>query len=684
MKKKNIAFIIMQIVALLINVSILHAWTGDTWGTISRETIIRIADEMVDFSWTPAMNISNQCSLDNPRWPYNAGTIYHGEAYNRYNDPVDNWAEFYPKVNSVSCQYPPCLTSYGNECSGFVSIAWKLPERYNTTKFETDATTDGGYVIKLGEKSTGNKIEGLLPGDALVKSGSHMILFESYLYDGSGNKTGIRVMEQTPYMARHWNWIWSQLSSYRPIRRNKIDEDNYVFIKKWGSSGTSNGLFNFPWGIAVDSSGNVYVADASDDRIQKFNSNGGFITKWGSYGSGNGQFIGPWGIAVDSSGNVYVVDSENNRIQKFTSSGSFITKWTGGYFPVGAAVDSSINVYVVDQTRENIQKYSSTGSFITEWGSYGSGNGQFKDPWGIAVDSSGNVYVADSENNRIQKFNSSGTFITEWGGCCSPDGYFDYPVGIAIDLSGNVYVADFSNHRIQKFDSNGNFITKWGSWGLWDENGKFQYPGGVAVDSSLNVYVADSGNDRIQKFSPLSPYPSSPSNLIATAISSSQIYLSWRDNSNNETGFTIRRKAGINGAYTNIAVGPNVTAYTDIGLTPGVTYYYAVFASNGATIDSAYSDEVGTTPTIPTLPVKLGGTYYSTLQAAYNAAPAGAVIQSQTTQLSETLNINRNISITIDGGYDLNFTTITGETKIKGMVTLSSGKITVRNLRVAK
>ena len=96
---------------------------------------------------------------------------------------------------------------------------------------------------------------------------------------------------------------------------NKLPQFNI----KWGSYGTGNGQFISPSGIAVDSSNNVYVVDAGNNRIQKFTSNGTFITTWGSYGTGNGQFISPSGIAVDSSNNVYVVDAGNNRIEIFVS-----------------------------------------------------------------------------------------------------------------------------------------------------------------------------------------------------------------------------------------------------------------------------------------------------------------------------------------------------------------------------
>ncbi|MBF0564727.1 MAG: hypothetical protein HQK89_05745 [Nitrospirae bacterium] len=262
--------------------------------------------------------------------------------------------------------------------------------------------------------------------------------------------------------------------------------------------------FNGPSGIAVDSSGNVYVADTSNNRIQKFNSSGQFIAKWGSQGNGDGQFYQPFGIAVDSSGNVYVADTSNNRIQKFNSSGQFVAKWgssgTGDgqfYLPEGIAVDSSGNVYVADTYNERIQKFSSSGQFIAKWGSQGNGDGQFYQPFGIAVDSSGNVYVADYINNRIQKFGSSGLFIAKWGSTGTDDGQFEYPKGIAIDSSGNVYVVDSGNNRIQKFSSSGLFIAKWGSTGT--DDGQFYWSTGIAVDNSGNVYVAE--HNRVQKFS---------------------------------------------------------------------------------------------------------------------------------------------------------------------------------------
>jgi len=359
-----------------------------------------------------------------------------------------------------------------------------------------------GGVSAVTEGSTGN------PGNQMLNS----IVFNDYIRSNTHDQN---ITSQILSV----NDIPSEVGSILPDTLDIPSEsssESYVFVSKWGTSGSGNGQFNNPYSVAVDSSGNVYVADTGNNRIQTFSSTGTYQTQWGTSGSGNGQFHAPIGVAVNSTdGYVYVGDSRNHRVEMFLNSttGTYWTQWGtqgsgDGQFladALGPAVDSSGNVYVADPGTQRIQKFSYNGIFITKWGTPGSADGKFDEPYGVAVDSSGNVYVVEQHNMRIQKFNSSGTFLTKWGTSGSGDGQFSYPSGIAVDSAGNVYVADSVNHRIQKFSSTGAFLTKWGSSGTGD--GQFNAPYGVAVDSSGNVFVADLNNNRIQKFAPSSSNP---------------------------------------------------------------------------------------------------------------------------------------------------------------------------------
>ena len=255
--------------------------------------------------------------------------------------------------------------------------------------------------------------------------------------------------------------------------------------------------------------GNVYVADTSNSRVEKFDSSGAFVTKWGSLGSGDGRFNGPEGLALDASGNVYVADTNNHRVQKFDSSGAFLGKWgssgsgNGQFtFVQGLAVDGSGNVYTTD-TNNRVQKFDSAGAFVTKWGSMGSGDSQFSSPVGLAVDRSGNVYVADTGNNRVQKFDPSGAFLTKWGAFGTGDGQFDSPAAAGTDAAGNVYVTDLDNARVEKFDPSGAFLGQWGSSGSGD--GQFVSTEEVAVDRFGDVFVTDFDRSRVQRFGSSTP-----------------------------------------------------------------------------------------------------------------------------------------------------------------------------------
>ena len=178
-----------------------------------------------------------------------------------------------------------------------------------------------------------------------------------------------------------------------------------------GIPGAGNGQFSWLAGLNVDSSGNLWVVDYGNDRIQELNEKGEFVRKFGSKGSGAEQLENPLNI-VPSGGNVYITDYGNQRVQEF----------------------------------------STTGSPIARFGTAGSGNGQFSGPYGITVDPrTGNLYVVDSGNNRVQQFTSAGAFVTKFGTAGTGSGQFTTPTGVAINATGGIDVLDYSNNRAEQW-----------------------------------------------------------------------------------------------------------------------------------------------------------------------------------------------------------------------------------------
>lgn len=299
--------------------------------------------------------------------------------------------------------------------------------------------------------------------------------------------------------------------------------------------------FNYSSGVAVDTIGNVYVADSYNNKIRKITGAGEVTTLAGSgiAGSADGlgieaSFNNPTGVAVDGNGNVYVADSYNNKIRKITASGDVTTlagsgepgtangTGTAARFngPSGVAVDQSGTLYVADTDNQKIRKITASGSVTNYAGSGTSGStdgtgaeASFYYPQGIAVDGTGTLYVADTDNQKIRKIEAGGvvTTLAGTGSYGSTDGTgtlasFNGPSGVAVDVNNNVFVADAGNNKIRKISATGEVTTLAGSGveGAIDGSGieaNFKYPEGVAVDGNGKVYVADGYNNKIRKIS---------------------------------------------------------------------------------------------------------------------------------------------------------------------------------------
>ena len=280
--------------------------------------------------------------------------------------------------------------------------------------------------------------------------------------------------------------------------------------------------------ITVDSSGNLYVADAGNNKILIVNT-AGVVSPYagtGQQSSTNGPrasatFDSPRGLAFDSAGNLYISEM-SNKIRKIDTSGDVSTyAGSGGYgavdgiwsaatfrYPRGVAVDSAGNVYVADTNNHCIRKIDNTVNrnvsiYAGIPGTYGYADGiwsaaTFKNPERVAADSAGNVYVADTGNNIIRKIDTSRNVSTMTSA--------KSPKGIAVDSAGNVYVADTGNNKILKVDTSGivSTIAGSGAYGTADGLGTsatFMFPQGVTVDSGGNVYVVQANSSGLRKIS---------------------------------------------------------------------------------------------------------------------------------------------------------------------------------------
>jgi len=245
--------------------------------------------------------------------------------------------------------------------------------------------------------------------------------------------------------------------------------NSFAYSGQWASYG---GPIT-PNGVAVDSSGNVFIADAKNYAVYKLANDGSFSATWGSQGSGPSHFNNPEGIALDPQGNVYVSDSVNNNIQKFSPAGGFITSWgsTGsgnGQFktPLGLSVNASGFVYAVDQGNQRVEIFRNDGTYVGSFGGLGTIPGKFISPYGVVVDSSGFVYVSDNarSSGNITKFTKTGGLVFAWGGLNSGTGSLAGPAMMAVDNAGNIYVSDNSFNHVEKFGTtSGNLILSWGS-----------------------------------------------------------------------------------------------------------------------------------------------------------------------------------------------------------------------------
>jgi len=325
-----------------------------------------------------------------------------------------------------------------------------------------------------------------------------------------------------------------------------------------GSSGdggmATSALIYLPSGVVLDSAGNLYIADSGNNRVRKITASTGIITTVAGNGiagySGDGgaatgaELSFPSGLALDSAGNLYIADLDNSVIRKVSMSSGMIAtvagNGTAGYsgdggpatsaelsYPNGIALDASGNIYIADQYNNSIREVTvSTGAIATVAGNgtlgYSGDGGpatsaELNTPESIAFDSTGNLYIADSDNERIRMVTISTGVISTVAGtgwpsyCCdggpAVDAELHFPAAIVLDPAGNLYIADTDNNLIRKVTVSSGIITTIAGSGFYSGDGGpatsalLNYPSGIVADPSGNLYIADYFNCRVRKVS---------------------------------------------------------------------------------------------------------------------------------------------------------------------------------------
>jgi uncharacterized protein (TIGR03437 family) len=393
---------------------------------------------------------------------------------------------------------------------------------------DTLAGAAGGAPLEIGQLAVSEQLTG--PTGLAVDAAGDIYFAEGSIGTGSGLSPGdFR--------------IWEVNSAGLLVAAAGIGLESYS-----GDGGPAAiAQLNAPSGVALDSGGNLFVADTLNHRVRKISAAGVITTVAGTGVAGysgdggpatSGMLDSPMGVAVDSNGTLYIADTGNNRIRIVVGGGVIYTLAGNGnaaffgdggpggvasvHAPQAVAVDGSGNTLVADTGNQRIRRISPDGTIRTVAGSgtrgFSGDGGQAASaelnlPAGVAVDGAGNIYVADTGNNRLRAISPLGNIFTVAGN--GTDSVFSAPQGVAVDAAGDLFIADTGHNLIREIPSGGQLTTIAGTGnccysgdGGTPTAAALNLPQGLAVDSSGDIFFADSGNNAVRAIEPGSRAPS--------------------------------------------------------------------------------------------------------------------------------------------------------------------------------
>jgi len=420
---------------------------------------------------------------------------------------------------------------------------------------------------------------------------------------------------------------------------------------------------SYPQGVAVDSSGDLYVADPAANVIEKVTPSGTLSIVAGN-GTGGAATAGPalssklnnpQQLAVDSSGNLYIADDNNNTVDKVTPTGTlsiFAGTGTAGTVtpgpasssklsnPIGVAVDSNGNVFIGEQGNNEVDKVTPSGTLSV----FKTG---FSSPSDIAIDASNNLYVADDAHQEIAKVTPSGTLSIVAGtgligfptAGLATSSRLDYPAGVAVDASGNVYIDDTTAYDLLEVTPGGTLSVVAGNnmnisaptYGGSPSSSALVSPYGVAVDSSGVVYVADGSNRTVDRIGPTTP---APPTIIGATPSTTSIAVSFdppvSDGTSPITGYEASTDGGSTWHGITTTSGSSTSLQATLsGLTAGSAYSVLVRADNGS---GSGTDSSTSSVTLP-VPTTTTTSTSSTASTATTTTTVAATTSTTTASL---------------------------------------------------